>query len=272
MMYSRLNETNSKRFGYYFDHQLLKNDNGFRKIGTFIFFLVFLALISLVWVPIQEYTQKRNQKVFQKQKERILFSRLIEMEHIHQVISSYNTGLSNEQEIRLAKGIQDFSEEYDLDPYLTLAIIRTESFFNPKAVSFAGAEGLMQILPPTGEQLAGELGFHYQENQILFHPLVNIHMGTRYLSQMLKVFGGNLDLALMAYNRGPNDVALSLEEGREVPMGYANRVWFHYNRLITRKERDVPRILKNFAIIPHPETVPISLVRNRLLASFKVPN
>lgn len=87
---------------------------------------------------------------------------------------------------------------YDLDPNLIRAIIRAESAFNPFAVSRAGAQGLMQLMPAVAEEL-----------NVLdpFDPRQNIFGGARYLRWLLDRNGGNLDLAVASYNAGPSAVA-----------------------------------------------------------------
>jgi Transglycosylase SLT domain len=86
---------------------------------------------------------------------------------------------------------------YNLDPDLIRAIIRAESAFNPFAVSRAGAQGLMQLMPAVAEEL-----------DVLdpFDPRQNIFGGARYLRQLLDRNKGNLDLAVASYNAGPNAV------------------------------------------------------------------
>lgn len=84
-------------------------------------------------------------------------------------------------------------EKYDLDPCLVFAVIRTESFFTPDAVSGAGAQGLMQIMPETGEWIAWRQGKEYDESRI-FEPDYNIDLGCWLLSFLLENTTGMLSL------------------------------------------------------------------------------
>ena len=93
--------------------------------------------------------------------------------------------------------IQEAAAEYDMDPALIRAVMQTESAFHPYAVSRAGAEGLMQLMPA----LADEMGVSDS-----FDPRENIMGGARYLKRLLEYHNGNLDLALASYNAGPGNV------------------------------------------------------------------
>ncbi len=98
------------------------------------------------------------------------------------------------------------SAKNNLNPYLVASLIRQESEFNPSAISYANAWGLMQLLPVVGHQMAREEGMtHFQTFQLL-DPETNIRLGTRYLRQMLDKFGGEAVYALAAYNAGDNRV------------------------------------------------------------------
>ena len=96
--------------------------------------------------------------------------------------------------------------ETGLDPALVAALIWQESTFDPQAVSGPGARGLMQIMPPTGREIARNLGLKYTID-MLHDPDLGLELGTRYLKRMIDGFGGRVDKALAAYNAGPNRVA-----------------------------------------------------------------
>ncbi len=98
------------------------------------------------------------------------------------------------------------SEKNNLDPYLVASLIRQESEFNPNAVSYANAYGLMQMLPSVGRAMARQEGMTNFRTFQLFDPETNIRLGTRYLREMLDRFGGVDEYALAAYNAGDNRV------------------------------------------------------------------
>lgn len=87
-----------------------------------------------------------------------------------------------------------------VDPLLVLAVIHQESRFDPQAVSWAGAIGLMQLMPFTGK------AYGVRERGTLFVPEVNIRVGIKHLKELLDRYRGNLYLALAAYNAGSGNV------------------------------------------------------------------
>lgn len=91
---------------------------------------------------------------------------------------------------------------------LVLALIRQESGFNEKAVSSAGARGLMQLMPATAKSLAKSLKVPYQKpQQLTANPALNVKLGVAYLGQLLDIFNGSYIMALAAYNAGPGRVS-----------------------------------------------------------------
>jgi soluble lytic murein transglycosylase len=93
--------------------------------------------------------------------------------------------------------ISEAARRHGVSADLLKALIKVESDFNPRAVSRAGAMGLMQIMPENLSSL---------QIRDPFDPWENIMGGTRYLTQMLRRFSGKLPLALAAYNAGPSIV------------------------------------------------------------------
>ncbi len=87
-----------------------------------------------------------------------------------------------------------------------LAIARQESEFNPRAVSPAGARGLMQLMPATAEEVSGKLGIGFDLGRLTSDPMYNVQLGSSYLSRLLNAYDGSYVLATAAYNAGPGRV------------------------------------------------------------------
>ena len=122
--------------------------------------------------------------------------------------------------------IARFSRQHQLHPALIRAIIKAESDFDPRAVSRAGAIGLMQLMPQTAVRL---------DVRDLYDPEDNIGGGTKYLRQLLDRFRGNLPLALAAYNAGEHVV----DRYRTLPpidetRHYVRKVLRYYRLFLTR--------------------------------------
>ena len=139
--------------------------------------------------------------------------------------------------------------EAEIDPYLVLSVIRQESTFNEKAVSRAGARGLMQIMPKTGRHLARRLEVNPFELRALFDPAVSIRFGSYFLGDQMRRFttdaGADLgfELGLAAYNAGPHNARRWLETfPSEDPDAFVERIPFKETRLY------VKLVLRNYAI------------------------
>jgi soluble lytic murein transglycosylase-like protein len=89
------------------------------------------------------------------------------------------------------------SSRHQVDPAIVKAIIMAESGYNPRAISKAGAKGLMQLMPKTAQDLGVEDSFNPQQN---------ISGGVRYFKQLMNRFNGDFKLALAAYNAGSTTV------------------------------------------------------------------
>jgi rubrerythrin len=111
---------------------------------------------------------------------------------------------------RIAGAILAEAKRAGLDPLLVLALIHVESSFDPFAVSNAGARGLMQLLEPT---MRSELERANLPLSDPHDPVANVQAGVRYLRRLIDAFGGNTDVALMAYNAGPNRIRGHLRNG-----------------------------------------------------------
>ncbi|MFZ5649075.1 MAG: lytic transglycosylase domain-containing protein [Bacillota bacterium] len=99
-----------------------------------------------------------------------------------------------------------------IDGYLLAAMVKTESNFNPGAVSVKGARGLMQIMPETGRWVAGQRGIPNYSPELLFNPEFNVKIGALYVADLYKEYNGDTVLVLAAYNAGRGNVKKWIEE------------------------------------------------------------
>ncbi len=106
---------------------------------------------------------------------------------------------------KFQKLVIDVATRHNIESELISAIIHVESYYNPRAESSAGALGLMQLMPET----ARRYGVSNRQN-----PEQNIEGGVRYLSELMSMFGNDLNLVLAAYNAGENAVK---RHGNRIP-------------------------------------------------------
>ena len=114
--------------------------------------------------------------------------------------------------------INQYAAQYALDPARVAAVIYCESSFRPDAVSSAGAIGLMQIMPSTGEWIAQKLGESY-DVQKLYDPETNIRYGCWYLNYLGERFDGDLTKVTAAYHAGGGRVDEWLQNEENSPDG-----------------------------------------------------
>lgn len=102
--------------------------------------------------------------------------------------------------------VREAAQDHGLDHALLKAVIATESGFNAQAVSPKGAVGLMQLMPATAQRFGVQAADAQTLQQRLTDPRTNLQAGARYLAWLLRTFGGQIELALAAYNAGEGAV------------------------------------------------------------------
>ena len=110
--------------------------------------------------------------------------------------------------------LQEASTKHGIDYALLQALIATESGFDSRAVSPKGAVGLMQLIPPTAERYGVKAAKNASIEKKLTDPVINIRAGASYLSDLIKMFPGQIELALAAYNAGEGAVQRA---GNKIP-------------------------------------------------------
>jgi soluble lytic murein transglycosylase len=127
-------------------------------------------------------------------------------------------------------------------------MIQVESSFGTNAVSKVGARGLMQVKPSTARAVVSDLGWPWSNDDDLFHPVLNVRVGTEYLFDLVLKFG-SVEKAIIAYNEGETEVRGLLSEGTKLPQAYLRRVLREYRRLQRHYE---PSAVPDFIGPPSP--------------------
>lgn len=109
--------------------------------------------------------------------------------------------------------IRKSSQQYDVDPYLVMAIIQIESKFDKSRVSKKGAVGLMQVMPMTAQWAIEKTKLSPMATEYLDEPDTNILLGTWYVSFLYEMFQGNPYAVIAAYNAGPGNVRKWIQQG-----------------------------------------------------------
>jgi soluble lytic murein transglycosylase-like protein len=159
-----------------------------------------------------------------------------ELVKIFSIVEANRPDITEREAWELAEVILTESSKYKLDPILILAVIDVESKFQFGAISPAGARGIMQIMPATGKflvktvrELAEEIKAEQFTPEHLDNPIVNIKLGTYYLHDLRKSFR-NVNAALIAYNLGPTELRIRMENQIEYTDEYANAVLTAYQK------------------------------------------
>ena len=109
--------------------------------------------------------------------------------------------------------IRAYSDIYDLDPYLVMAVISAESHFDKDAISHKDAKGLMQIKEETAKWCIQHFKLDADSSDI-YEPKTNILIGCSYIDYLIDMFEGNVDTAIAAYNAGQGNVKKWLADSR----------------------------------------------------------
>ncbi len=149
---------------------------------------------------------------------------------VQSVLTENDRYLGHNAEV-LAKFIIEKSKQYDMDPFLVLAVIKTESNFRSYAVSNKGAVGLMQIKPSTASIIADEIHYPYSGSHSLNNGKINIMLGMHYIAKMMEKFK-DIELALEAYNMGPSRLRKNLRKGTKLGFRYSKKVITIYYRYL----------------------------------------
>jgi soluble lytic murein transglycosylase-like protein len=119
----------------------------------------------------------------------------------------------------LAERIEDIALAEGIEPNVAFGLVRAESEFNRRAVSPVGAVGLTQLMPSTARYFKRGMN-----REALMDRDTNLRIGFRYLHTLIEKYNGNLELALLAYNRGPDRVDQLLANGDDPNNGYVEMV------------------------------------------------
>lgn len=156
--------------------------------------------------------------------------------------------------------VEEAARRHDLDPNLLFAVMRIESVYQKRIVSYAGAVGLMQIMPFTGHRIANHLGYENFTTSDLLSPRVNIGFAAWYLSSLMERFDGRLPLAIAAYNGGPHNVRRWMKNHPEnMPLdAFLEHIPFK------QTYRYVRRVLGHYAAYRDQQGLPMQRLQVRL--------
>lgn len=125
------------------------------------------------------------------------------------------------------------AEKYDFDPAFILAIIKTESSFDPMIVGSVGEIGLMQIRPETAEWIAKKENIKWKGRKALFDPVFNVKIGVAYVAFLRDHFEGRADRYLSAYNIGPTKMKKIIGND-SLPRKYSTKVMKKYEEFYSQ--------------------------------------
>jgi soluble lytic murein transglycosylase len=152
-----------------------------------------------------------------------------------------------------ADQVTQAAEQEELDPFFLWSVIRQESLYEGHVISSAGAAGLMQIMPATGDEIASRLEWPPDyETSDLYRPIINIRLGASYLARQRNYFDGDLFAALAAYNGGPGNSSVWRDLANGDPDVFLEVIRFEETRRYIRSIYEFWRI---YNIVYQPRVV-----------------
>jgi soluble lytic murein transglycosylase len=149
---------------------------------------------------------------------------------LHHLVKENLDDKNMESSLTISRAVIQESQKYKLDPFFILAVIQTESMFNPKALGSHGEIGLMQIKPDTAEWIVEKYQLDVPKVFDLTNPATNIRIGTAYLSFLRESFPKKPSRYIAAYNMGPRKVR-EMTSKNITPKEYSTRVLDNYRNL-----------------------------------------
>ena len=152
----------------------------------------------------------------------------------------------------LALAIVNECRKVDYDPLFVAAVIKSESTFRSHVASNQGALGLMQILPATGKYISQKRDIEWEGSHQLRDPEFNIRLGIQYLKYLEKMFDGNREQTLIAYNWGPGNLLDALKNQRRIPKGpvsYAQKILGHHSTWTSVFQTELAQVLSDTSSI-----------------------
>jgi soluble lytic murein transglycosylase len=166
-------------------------------------------------LPVLKRTSRKNMKLHQK---------------LHHVIKENLDDKDMESSLLISRAIIQESQKYKLDPFFLIAVIQTESKFDPRVIGSHGEIGLMQVKPDTAEWIVEKYNLEVPKEFDLKDPAVNIRIGAAYMSYLRESFPKKPSRYIAAYNMGPRRVR-ELTLKKQTPKEYPTRVLDNYRQL-----------------------------------------
>jgi soluble lytic murein transglycosylase len=190
---------------------VIADDPGFARVDL----LRRLGLVEFAWQELEDVVQR---SVGDPVRLYALSSTYVKEERYHlalRIVRRHFTGLATTGHPTVPRAfweivypfgwrseVSEAAQRAGLDPFLVAAVVREESSYYPRAVSRAGARGLMQLMPATAQPMAENRGLAFRDGQLLDEPDANLEIGTSFLAGLVREFGDPRP-ALAAYNAGP---------------------------------------------------------------------